>query len=38
MFMRSAQPWETISGEATCYETGPGDFAVVGAAWQAMMK
>jgi hypothetical protein len=38
MFMRSAQPWETISGEATCYETGPDDFSVVGAAWQAMMK
>ena len=37
MFMRSAQPWETISGETACYETMPGDFAVVGTSWQAMM-
>ena len=42
MYMRSAQPWqtklwETMSGEATCYDTMPDDFATVGAAWRAMM-
>ena len=37
MYMRSAQPWETMSGEATCYDTMPDDFATVGVAWRAMM-
>jgi hypothetical protein len=38
MFMRSAQPWETISGDATCYETGPDDFTAVFKAWQALIR
>jgi hypothetical protein len=35
LFMRSAQPWETIDGD--CYETSPEDFRPLARAWQAMM-
>jgi hypothetical protein len=35
-YMRSAQPWETIAGEANCFETGAKDVLPLVAAWQAM--
>lgn len=35
LFMRSAQPWETIEGD--CYDAGPADFRPLAKAWQAMM-
>jgi hypothetical protein len=35
-FMRSAQPWESISEDALCFETDAKDLAPVAAAWQAM--
>ncbi|MBR0696632.1 GFA family protein [Bradyrhizobium lablabi] len=36
MFMRSAQPWVQPAAGAVCYETGPGDFRPLAAAWRAM--
>lgn len=37
LYMRSAQPWETIIGsEAACFDIGPADFSKLAAAWQAM--
>jgi hypothetical protein len=39
-FMRSAQSWETVSGEAKCFDTMPADAAELGeviAAWRTMM-
>ena len=36
-FMRSAQPWETVSREAQCFETMPPDMRVVADAWRVMM-
>lgn len=39
-FMRSAQPWEAISGEAKCFDTFPtdiGEIQAIIAAWRTMM-
>jgi hypothetical protein len=35
LFMRSAQPWETVSDDALCFETVPDDFRVVALAFGA---
>ena len=35
LYVRSAQPWETMSKEAACYETLPDDFGEVIARWRA---
>ena len=35
LFMRSAQPWETITDESICFETWPEDFMATTRAWRA---
>ncbi len=37
-FVRSAQPWENLAGDATCYEAAPPDMQTVAAAWRRMMS
>ncbi len=36
-FMRSAQPWEIVSGEAACFDAMPPDIRSVAAAWRTLM-
>ncbi len=33
VFMRSAQPWEQVSGDAECFETMPKDFQSLAEKW-----
>jgi hypothetical protein len=38
VYMRSAQPWEKISGDAECFETVPKDFWSLSEKWQQMWQ
>jgi hypothetical protein len=37
-FVRSAQPWENLAGDATCHGAAPPDMQTVAAAWRRMMS
>jgi hypothetical protein len=38
VYMRSAQPWEQISGDTECFETVPKDFWSLTEKWQQMWQ
>jgi hypothetical protein len=38
IYMRSAQPWETIANPAICFDAMPPDFAALAKAWQALIE
>lgn len=38
IFMRSAQPWEQIAGDAECYETSPSDFRPLAMKWRQLRE